>query len=124
MPNALAPDVRNALLYQSEQGVAPFGIRHGSPTFKGKGYFGVLSNPSGGISTELSAENDGLEYPLLVPTLTKDEVRIVLRGEGIPDQIYEKAYQYALQRQSKGLNPFAQPGELRIPVGFLDYKGR
>ena len=122
MPNALAPTIQNALLYESRQGIAPYGLRHGSFAPKGLGYFGAL--PSyGGVSTEISSESGGMEYPLLVPTLTTKEVKHLLSGAEPTDEIYSKAEAYARQRVAKGLNPFASPTELRIPVGALPVYG-
>ena len=40
----------------TNQGVAPYGMRHGTITPKGKGYFGELKRPDGDSSTELSSE--------------------------------------------------------------------
>ena len=64
-PNALA----NAL-----RGIAPYGFRHVDSLDevslpKGTGWMGSLPNKAGGVSTELSSSNDGMSYPLLVPTL-------------------------------------------------------
>ena len=123
MPNAMAPKIQNALLYESQQGVAPFGMRHDSFSPKGKGYFGALRNPNGGVSTEVSANMDGFEFPLLVPTLTKDEINQVMLGESIPESVYAKAYKYAMDRQAQGLSPFAGAPDLRVPAGFLSVKG-
>ena len=61
-----------------QQGIASYGARYAeSPSeplsMKGKGYFGLLPS-SEGFSTEISATDDqGMSYPLLVPTLTQQE---------------------------------------------------
>ena len=123
MFNALAPTIQNAMLYQSQLGLAPYGLRHGSFTTKGKGYFGPLRSQSGDISTEISAESDGMEYPLLVPTLTRSEIQHLLSGAAPTNDIYDKAESYARMRVSKGLSPFASPTELRIPVNALPVYG-
>ena len=60
------------------KGVAPYGMRHGTITPKGKGYFGELKRPDGYSSTELSSEFEykggKVEYPLIVPTLSEAEI--------------------------------------------------
>ena len=56
-------------------GLAPFGIRHSGEGAKGKGYFGKLPSKDGMISTEISTESDIGEHPLLVPTLTRKEIK-------------------------------------------------
>jgi len=85
---------------------------------KGLGYFGQLKRPDGMLSTELSAGVSGPEYggkeiqiPLLVPTLTQDEINLLLSGGKVTEEIYRKAEEHARMRLSKGLDPFAQPGE-------------
>lgn len=105
----------------SGKGLAPYGIRHAesaSEPFeaKGKGYFGELSHKGGSVSTEISASNEKGSYPLLVPTLNKDEVDLLLSGEQPTDAIYDKAEQHAERRRAIGKSPFAQPDELRYPV--------
>jgi hypothetical protein len=102
---------------KAEGGLAPYGIRHSGEGAKGKGYFGLLPNGDGGYSTELSAETDGSgEYPLLVPTLTREEINYLLAGGKPTDSMYEKAERYALERKIVGKSPFAGPTELRRPL--------
>ena len=89
-------------------------------TFKGKGYFGEIPTIDGGVMTEYSSafEVGGktISYPLLVPTLTIDELNILrTTGEGTPE-IEQKAQQFALDRIAQGKNPFASPTELRYPL--------
>lgn len=100
-------------------GLAPYGLRHGSPSPKGKGYFGLLPNADGGVSTEISAEDGQGEFPLIVPTLTKDELQLLLRNEDPTDDIYRKAEMWAAARRQQGRDPFATPADLRFPVGLL-----
>ena len=104
----------------SMMGIAPYGLRHSGMAPKGLGYFGVLNRPDGGVSTELSAESDykgkPLEYPLLVPTLDANEMSLLLKGGKPTPQIYEKAYQYAVNRMRSGMSPFAGWQELRYPT--------
>jgi hypothetical protein len=59
-------------------GIAPYGMRHAESVYdpfsaKGKGYFGMLPTDYG-VATEISADSDMGQYPLLVPTLTSQEV--------------------------------------------------
>jgi len=106
--------------YNSEQGLAPFGIRHSGEGVKGKGYFGILPHAGGGVSTELSSEADingkNTEHPLLVPTLNAAELQHLLSGNDPTPEIYKKAQDYASQRINQGKSPFAQPNEFRYPV--------
>jgi hypothetical protein len=107
----------------SSQGLAPYGTRFaeqmGAPTAKGKGYFGVIPDSEGRAMTELSSayEQDGklVPHPLVVPTLTKEEIDLLKMG--IPnEQIYQKAEDWAKSRLGQGQNPFATPQDVRFPV--------
>ena len=93
-------------------------------TKKGKGYFGLLhsTNPKDGkdvVSSELSATTERVRdaqgqevlFPLLVPSLSMDEIELLLSGETPTDTIYAKAEQHALMRMGKQLSPFASAGE-------------
>lgn len=95
----------------TNKGVAPYGIRHGTITPKGKGYFGELKRPDGDSSTELSSEFEykgkKVEYPLIVPTLSKSEIDHLLNGLEPTDDIYNKAESWAKFRINKGMSPFA-----------------
>jgi hypothetical protein len=103
--------------FQSEEGLAPYGIRHSGEGVKG---FGMLPHASGGTSTEISTESDiygkNTEHPLIVPTLNAGELQHLLAGNQPTDEIYRKAQEHAISRIDKGLSPFAQPNELRYPV--------
>jgi len=107
----------------SSQGLAPYGTRFaeqmGTPTAKGKGYFGVIPDSEGRAMTELSSayEQDGklVPHPLVVPTLTKEEIDLLKMG--IPnEQIYQKAEDWAKSRLGQGQSPFATPQDVRFPV--------
>jgi len=89
-------------------------------TFKGKGYFGEIPTMDGSVMTEYSSAFDyggkPISYPLIVPTLTADELNLLrLTGEVTPE-IDKKAQQFALERLAQGKNPFASPTELRYPL--------
>jgi hypothetical protein len=88
-------------------------------TVKRKGYFGEIPTNDGSMMTEFSSafEVGGktVQYPLVVPTLTVDELNLLrLTGQATPE-INKKAQQFALTRLSRGQDPFATPQELRYP---------
>ena len=110
-----------------QDGLAPYGMRHLEPgqditqgTVKGKGYFGEIPMNQGGAMTEQSSayEQDGnlVSHPLLVPTLTKQEIDLLGMGLEPTPEIYKKAQDYAQQRIGAGQSPFATPQELRYPI--------
>lgn len=104
-------------------GVAPYGMRHGSMSPKGKGYFGEVQNKEGDVSTELSFEFDHngktVEAPLMVPSLTSKEVEQLV-NDGPTEEIYKKAEIWAKMRVENGRSPFATSSELRLPVPSND----
>ena len=120
---------------------APYGMREDG-TAKGNGWFGILPSkdpkyPPGAVSTELSATGnikgpDGkpVLYPLIVPTLTHEELQHLLSGKKPTDDIYNKAEEFAAQRIKQGLSPFANPTEQmplpKTPEQLMDegYKGK
>ena len=109
------PNPYTLIDYTSGYGKRPDG------TDKGLGYFGRLQNPNGSPSTELSTsftfgEGDQMEevlMPIIVPTLTDDELDYVLRGNGsdLTPEIQNKVIQHALKRKREGKSPFAGEGE-------------
>lgn len=88
-----------------------YGLRNdGTP--KGPGYLGEIKNKDGSISTEVSigVNIDGkeTEIPLLVPTLTEEEINLVTtsnRSE-LPKEIIDKAAAHAKNRIAQGKSPF------------------
>jgi hypothetical protein len=82
---------------------------------KGMGWLGLLRRPDGNVSSELSVgvEIDGKEreIPLLVPTLTRQEIDQVLSSDEPPRAALDKAVAFARQRIAKGQDPFASPSE-------------
>jgi len=122
------PDYR--LLAQAisrKPGLAPYGMRNletgqniNQGTVKGKGYFGEVPMDQGGAMTEFSSAygQDGnlVSHPLIVPTLTKQEIDLLGMGLEPTPEIYKKAQDYAQQRIGAGQSPFALPQELRYPV--------
>jgi hypothetical protein len=107
----------------SRQGLAPYGTRFaedlGAPTAKGKGYFGEIPDAQGRPMTELSSayEDNGklVSHPLVVPTLTKEEIDLLKMGI-LNEQIYQKAEDWAKSRLGQGQSPFATPQDVRFPV--------
>ena len=97
-----------------------------SPFNKGLGYLGplTLDNDPGGSMTEYSITSgfDGtdVEYPLLVPTLTRDEVQWLQANVGgearptIPPSIERKAADHAIMRMQQGKSPFASADEQNL----------
>lgn len=94
---------------------------------KGNGFLGVLPRPDGSVSSELSMGTTDVngketEIPLLVPTLTAQEVKYLLSAP--PDDwphptmkaISQKAVEFARQRAAAGKDFFAQPGEEDLSV--------
>lgn len=99
--------------YSTEEGLAPHGLRHAGDSVKGKGYFGYLDTTKGHPMTEFSSEDDEGEYPLVVPTLTKEELK-TLKSEQRTPEIEDKAQSWAKSRRNAGKSPFAGASELRM----------
>lgn len=97
-------------------GLAPHGMRHGGNGAKGRGYFGPLASPNGDYSTEISSEDEHGQFPLIVPTLDREELMHLLANQQPTDAIYQKAADFASQRRAAGKNPFIETGEMRYPL--------
>jgi hypothetical protein len=107
------------------QGIAPYGIRYredlSTPTsIKGKGYMGEIPNSQGMPMTELSSafnfNGKTVQYPLIVPTLSQEELQLLQSGGNPTEDIYNKAETWAKSRLEKGLSPFATPQDVRFPI--------
>jgi hypothetical protein len=115
-------NVRYTLPFAEGGGVAPYGFRHVENTDdvslpKGSGWFGHLPNQAGGISTEISADSNGSQYPLLNPMMNRQEINSLLANEQPTDEMYRKAEQFARYRQAQGKSPFISPvGEMHWPL--------
>ena len=96
---------------------------------KGDGFFGKLNRPDGSVSTEISVSvgMNGKEMyiPLIVPTLTKQELNYLLSTDvesksffsNMPPSIMDKAYEHANTRIKSGMSPFAGPDEIvKAPI--------
>jgi hypothetical protein len=97
-----------------EGGLVFYGARQSGDGIKGKGYFGPLAGREGTV-TELSAEDESGEFPLVVPTLTAEELELLLAGKDPTSEIMNKARSWADTRRKRGKSPFAEPMELRMP---------
>ena len=75
-------------------------------TTKGPGWIGSIPSKDGKEMTELSFDFDvdgkKIFAPLLVPTLSKEEVDYLSSGGKPTDAIYKKAQDFAMEKVSKG----------------------
>lgn len=94
-------------------------------TSKGNGYLGVLKASDGSDVTEFSMSSSDIkvkgkeiDFPTIVPTLTKAEVNLMLtdiipNNKRIPDAIYKKAVDHAKKRIKEGKSVFAETGDYK-----------
>lgn len=79
-------------------------------TFKGPGFLGELKRPDGNISTELSIgveiKGKETEIPMIVPTLSQDQIEHLLNGGEPTTSIIQKAIDHAKIRIDSGKSPF------------------
>ena len=79
-------------------------------TSKGDGWLGPLPTRDGQTMTELSMEMEmdgkSVLLPLLVPTLTQEEVEYLASGARPTKGIVEKAVSHAKGRMGEGKSPF------------------
>lgn len=97
-------------------------------TKKGTGYFGVIKRPDGNVMSEISigVGLNGKEtlVPLIVPTLTRQEMDYLLKADPqsktfmskIPSAIIDKAVDHAVMRIKEGKSPFIGEGEKPVPL--------
>ncbi len=89
--------------------------KDGSP--KGPGYFGEIARSddpesySTELTTELSFDGKPLLLPVIVPTLTAEEIAHLVDGGQPTVGILNKAVQHAFERIQSGKSPFADFGE-------------
>ena len=97
--------------YSSEDEDADgYGLRpDGTP--KGQGWLGPLpmTDGSGKTATELTIGVDDEDIPLLVPTLTQEEIDHLLSGGSPTREIVDKAVGFAHERRQKGLSVYVDP---------------
>jgi hypothetical protein len=100
----------------------PQGDMRPDGTKKGKGWLGeqTLRFPDGstGVATEYSTQSDAvqvngkrLDFPTLVPTLTKAELKTMLEDvipnkKPIPETVMQKAIEHAKKRLAANQSPF------------------
>lgn len=81
-------------------------------TTKGPGWIGSIPSKDGKEMTELSFDFDvdgkKIFAPLLVPTLSKEEVDYLSSGGKPTDAIYKKAQDFAMEKVSKGESTFKE----------------
>lgn len=104
-----------------------FGLRNDGVTQKGTGFLGELQVKGGGVATEFTTQSnavkvDGerIDFPSLVPTLTKAEVKqmtgdIIPNRKNIPEPIMRKAIDHANKRLAAGKSVFIDEG-VEAPV--------
>jgi len=105
------------------QGLAPYGTRYAEnlsqpTTAKRGGYFGnigTINEPMTEFSSAFEVDGRTVQYPLIVPTLTVDELQLLRSTGQATPEIDQKAQQFALNRLSRGQDPFATTQELRYP---------
>jgi len=105
------------------QGLAPYGTRYAEnlsqpTTAKRGGYYGnigTINDPMTEFSSAFEVNGRTVQYPLIVPTLTVDELQLLRSTGQATPEIDQKAQQFALNRLSRGQDPFATPQELRYP---------
>ena len=87
--------------------------RHADPTqMKGRGFLGPLQNKRGQTMTEYSISipinGKEVEIPSLVPTLSQQEIQMILNTGQITEGMMQKARDHAIMRIQKGLPVFAE----------------
>lgn len=103
---------------ESNYGARPDG------TPKYTGFLGELKLPGGGVATEYSMQSNAvkdssgkrIDFPTLVPTLTKEEIDLMVNDiipneKDPPEAIIQKAIAHAKKRMAEGKSPFLNAGE-------------
>lgn len=97
-------------------------------TKKGSGFFGEIKRPDGNVMTEISIgvglNGKETQVPLIVPTLTKQEMDYLLKNDPksknfmnkMPPTIIDKAVDHAVGRIKAGRSPFADPNDKPVPL--------
>lgn len=85
-------------------------------TEKGAGFLGPLAAADGSVMTELSIgiefDGENAEVPLLVPTLTTEEIELLRSGADPTEEIVNKSVEFARQRKREGKPYFATEDEI------------
>lgn len=97
-------------------------------TKKGSGFFGEIKRPDGNVMTEISIgvglNGKETQVPLIVPTLTKQEMDYLLKNDPkaknfmskMPPTIIDKAVEHAVGRINAGRSPFADQNDKPVPL--------
>jgi hypothetical protein len=113
MPNPLTKQeqVANALIQAKGLDYGP--RHHDARQQKGSGFYGALPRTDGSdsFSTELSGEANGLSFPLIYQGITEPDLRGLLSGGPLTDDLYRRAEEAARGRLALGLPAFALEGE-------------
>ncbi len=100
-------------------------MRNDGVTRKGNGYLGVLRTSDGMDVTEITTSSSDvkvngkeIDFPTLVPTLSKEEVNLLLNDilpndKPLPAPILKKAIDHARKRIKEGKNVFAETGDYK-----------
>jgi hypothetical protein len=84
---------------------------------KGDGWLGTIPLSNGDVATEYSSAdkfgtNRYIGFPTVVPTLTPMELMRLKQAAAshaqVPNDVYEKARDFAQQRLNMGLSPFVE----------------
>lgn len=115
-----SPQAQQFLNTQSWMNAPTLPREAGAQGMKGLGYFGPVDNLRGGYSTELAADTEiggrRVDFPLMVPTLTRQELNHLLSGAQPTPEIYDKAIAHAIQRGQGAKDPFATQSDLPLPL--------
>lgn len=102
-----------------------YGLRNDGVTQKGNGYLGPLETADGKVATEytIGVDFDGKEVdiPTLVPTLTKEEVDLMVNdiipnNKPVPEAIVQKAVDHAKKRMAEGKSVYADNPKGNAPA--------
>ena len=100
-------------------------MRNDGVTRKGNGYLGVLRTSDGMDVSEITTSSSDvkvngkeIDFPTLVPTLSKEEVDLLLNDilpndKPLPAPILKKAIDHARKRIKEGKNVFAETGDYK-----------
>ena len=84
-------------------------------TAKGNGWYGPMPTNDGRVATELTigVNLGGKEtnIPLIVPTLSQEEINHLMAGGKPTQEMVSKAAQFAQERMAEGKSPYADNQE-------------
>lgn len=116
-PRSIAtPTPTGGVLNPPQDSNAPMGLRPDG-TAKGLDWMGKvpMTDGSGRFMTELTANMDGYDMPLIVPTLTKDEIDYLSSGGKPTKAIFDKAYAHGIDRINQNLSPYSPTLKQPVP---------